>query len=85
MLSLFGVHTQTGSRVETITKVLCRLYLGLSLGFLQPLFLLLALLMCQQSLRCARLPLPPPQQQPPPSPPASPSRCRRRRRPAFHS
>ena len=51
MLSLFGVHTQTAPVVETLTKMLCRLYLGFSLGFLQPLFLLLALLMCQHSLR----------------------------------
>lgn len=32
--------------------LLCRLYLTLSLGALQPLFLLLALMLCQGTLRC---------------------------------
>lgn len=52
MLGVWGVHTQTAPRVETMTKMLCRLYLGISLGFLQPLFLLLALFMCQHTIRC---------------------------------
>ena len=32
---------------------MCRIYLCLSLGMLQPLFLLTAMLLCQQSIRCA--------------------------------
>ncbi len=33
---------------------MCRIYLCISLGMLQPLFLLTAMLLCQQSIRYAR-------------------------------
>ena len=55
MLALWGIHNQSLATTESTAKTLCRVYLGIGLGFLQPLFLLTALLLAQHSLGCARL------------------------------
>ena len=53
MLALWGIHKASVARVVSIGKTLCRVYLGVGLGFLQPMFLLTALLLAQHSLGCA--------------------------------
>ncbi len=53
MLALWGIHIDSVARVTSISKTLCRVYLGVGLGFLQPIFLLTALLLAQHSLGCA--------------------------------
>ena len=50
MSELWGMNHRS---VESIAKTLCRVYLGIGLGLLQPLFLLTALLLAQHSLGCA--------------------------------
>ncbi len=51
MMALWGVRSKPGRVSNLTSEALCRIYLGFSLGLLQPLFLLLALLLCQSSLR----------------------------------
>ena len=53
MLALWGIHNQSLATTESTAKSLCRVYLGVGLGFLQPMFLLIALLLAQHSLGCA--------------------------------
>ena len=50
MLALWGIHGQSLASTESTAKLLCRVYLGIGLGLLQPLFLLTALLLAQHSL-----------------------------------
>lgn len=50
MMALWGVRSKPGRASNLTSENLCRIYLGFSLGLLQPLFLLLALLLCQTSL-----------------------------------
>ncbi len=57
MLALWGIHNQSLAPTESTAKTLCRVYLGIGLGFLQPLFLLTALLLAQHSLGCVAYPL----------------------------
>ena len=52
MLALWGIHGQSLATTQSTAKTLCRVYLGIGLGFLQPLFLLTALLLAQHSLGC---------------------------------
>ena len=52
MLALWGIHKDSVARVASIGKTLCRVYLGVGLGFFQPMFLLTALLLAQHSLGC---------------------------------
>lgn len=54
MLALWGVPERPGRASNRTSDQLCRIYLAFSLGLLQPLFCLLALLLCQSSLRHAQ-------------------------------
>ena len=56
MLALWGVPQRPGRASNRTSDQLCRIYLAFSLGLLQPLFCLLALLLCQSSLRHAQMP-----------------------------
>jgi hypothetical protein len=56
MLALWGVPERPGRASNRTSDQLCRIYLAFSLGLLQPLFCLLALLLCQSSLRHAHTP-----------------------------
>jgi hypothetical protein len=56
MLALWGVPERPGRASNRTSDQLCRIYLAFSLGLLQPLFCLLALLLCQSSLRHAPRP-----------------------------
>ena len=38
MLALWGIHNQSLATTESTAKSLCRVYLGVGLGFLQPMF-----------------------------------------------
>ena len=51
MMALWGVRSRPGRASNLTSENLCRIYLAFSLGCLQPLFFLLALLLCQSSLR----------------------------------
>lgn len=55
MLALWGVPERPGRASNRTSDQLCRIYLAFSLGLLQPLFCLLALLLCQSSLRHTRM------------------------------
>lgn len=50
MLALWGVRTRPGVASNRTSRQLCRIFLGFSLGLFQPLFLLLALLLCHTSI-----------------------------------
>ena len=55
MLALWGVRSRPGLASNRTSEQLCRIYLGLGLGLLQPFFMLLALLLCQSTLRWGRM------------------------------
>mmetsp|Transcript_8390 Transcript_8390/g.25188 ORF Transcript_8390/g.25188 Transcript_8390/m.25188 type:complete len:420 (-) Transcript_8390:214-1473(-) len=54
MLALWGVRTRPGLASNRTSQQLCRIFLGFSLGLLQPLFLLLTVLLCHTSIAPGR-------------------------------